>query len=121
MTSDFVADPFIDASALPERMAADARSLARGFILFGTYSALYVLTLVDALAPLPLWANMIFAIGNGLMIAMLFIVGHDCQHGAFVPGRQWNLWIGRLAFLPCVHAGSSGASRTTRCIIAAPT
>jgi omega-6 fatty acid desaturase (delta-12 desaturase) len=106
LTSDFVADQFIDASALPERTAKDARSVARGLTLFGIYSALYVLTLVDALAPLPLWANVIFAIGNGLMIAMLFIVGHDCQHGAFVPGRQWNLWIGRLAFVPCVHAGS---------------
>src|SRR4051812_4915060 len=40
------------------------------------------------------------------MIAMLFIIGHDCQHRAFVPGQRWNAWLGRLAFLPCLHAGS---------------
>jgi omega-6 fatty acid desaturase (delta-12 desaturase) len=84
----------------------EERSLARGLVVFGTYGLLYVLTLIDALGRLPLWANVLFAIGNGLMIAMLFIVGHDCQHRAFVPGRTWNAWLGRLAFLPCLHAGS---------------
>jgi len=106
LTSDLAADQFTDSFTPLEQTAAERRSLARGLAIFGTYSALYALTLVDSLAPLALWANVIFAIGNGLMIAMLFIVGHDCQHGAFAPGRRWNLWIGRLAFVPCVHAGS---------------
>lgn len=82
------------------------RSLGRGLIVFGTYVALYLFTLVDALAPFPLWTNLFFSVGNGLMIAMLFIVGHDCQHRGFVPQRKWNVWLGRLAFLPCLHAGS---------------
>lgn len=89
-----------------ERLAVDGRSLARGLVVFATYGGLYLITLIDALVPLPLWANLLFSVGNGLMIAMLFIVGHDCAHGAFVPGRRWNRWLGRIAFVACAHAQS---------------
>jgi omega-6 fatty acid desaturase (delta-12 desaturase) len=114
MITDYAAERLSGQIAKPERVLADTRplapaerrSLARGLIIFGTYASLYVLTFVDALSPLPLWANIFFSISNGLMISMLFIVGHDCQHGAFVPNRKWNLWLGRFAFLPCLHAGS---------------
>ena len=83
---------------------ADRRSLARGLVVFGTYSVLYLATMIDAVAPFPVTLNIAFAIGNGVCIAMLYIVGHDCGHGALVPGRRWNLWLGRLAFIPVVHS-----------------
>lgn len=85
---------------------ADRRSLTRGLVIFVTYSVLYAATLIDAVAPFPVLLNIAFGIGNGICIAMLYIVGHDCCHNALVPGRRLNLWLGRLAFIPVVHSVS---------------
>jgi omega-6 fatty acid desaturase (delta-12 desaturase) len=106
LISDWVAEPLADKAPTVARSSSDARSLARGVFMFAVYASLYILTLADAVGPLPIWANIVFAIGNGFMIAMLFLIGHDCQHGAFVPGRRWNLRLGQLAFLPCLHGAS---------------
>ena len=84
--------------------SADRRSLSQGLFIFATYSVLYAATLIDAVAPYPIFINVAAGIANGVCIAMLFIVGHDCGHGAFVPGRRWNLWLGRFAFVPVVHS-----------------
>jgi len=86
--------------------AVDRRSLRKGVTLFAAHFALYFATLGGALAPLPVAANILFAIANGVFIALLFIVGHDGAHGSLVPGRQLNLWIARFAFIPCVHSVS---------------
>lgn len=83
---------------------ADRRSLARGLTLFAGYAVLYAATLIDALAPFPIALNLAAGIANGICIAMLFIIGHDCCHGAFVPGRRWNLWLARICFIPVVHS-----------------
>jgi len=91
------------AMAAPE---ADARSLGRGLGILAIYATLYVATLVGAIADLPIAVNLLFAIANGVAIALLFIIGHDGCHGSFVPGREWNAWIARLAFIPCVHSPS---------------
>jgi omega-6 fatty acid desaturase (delta-12 desaturase) len=87
-------------------LAARRRSLHAGLRVFGVHFALYLATLVGAVAPLPLWLNLVFAGANGVFIALLFIIGHDGGHGSLVPGRNWNLWLSRIAFLPCVHAAS---------------
>jgi len=87
-------------------LPADPRSLSKGLSTFAVHVALYLATLAGAVAPLPLYANVLFAIANGVFIALLFIIGHDAGHGGFVPGRTLNLWIGRIAFVPCVHAAS---------------
>ena len=84
--------------------SADRRSLSRGLFIFATYTILYAATLIDALAPFPIAVNIAAGIANGICIAMLFIVGHDCGHGAFVPGRRWNVWLGRFAFIPVIHS-----------------
>lgn len=105
MVTHCIAEPLAGRTAAFESVES-RRSLGRGLLVFTTYTALYLFTLVDALAPFSLWASLFFSVGNGLMISMLFIIGHDCQHRAFVPGRRWNLCLGRLAFLPCLHAGS---------------
>jgi len=36
----------------------------------------------------------------GLVIARLFILGHDACHQSFTPHRSLNRWLGRLVFLP---------------------
>jgi omega-6 fatty acid desaturase (delta-12 desaturase) len=41
------------------------------------------------------------------MTGCLFVVGHDCAHQSFTRYRRLNRWIGRLAFLPCLHPFST--------------
>ncbi|MDH3239308.1 MAG: fatty acid desaturase [Alphaproteobacteria bacterium] len=76
----------------------------RGLALLGTYFCLYYATMIGAVADLPLAANLVLGFFNGYMIGMIFIIGHDCGHRAFVPGRGLNWWLGRLAFIPCAHS-----------------
>jgi omega-6 fatty acid desaturase (delta-12 desaturase) len=90
----------------PDPPLNDKRSLATGLRLLATHYALYFATLGGALAPLPIPVNIACAIANGVFIAMLFIIGHDGAHGSLVPGRSWNLWLARLAFIPCAHSVS---------------
>jgi omega-6 fatty acid desaturase (delta-12 desaturase) len=94
-----------DATAAP---AADApaRSLAHGLTVFGVYFAFYLATLAGALAPFPPAVCAALALANGVFIAMVFIVGHDCAHGSLVPGRGLNRWLARLCFLPVLHSAS---------------
>jgi acyl-lipid omega-6 desaturase (Delta-12 desaturase) len=87
-------------------LVARRRTLHEGLKVFGVHFALYLATLVGAVAPLPIGLNLAFAGANGVFIALLFIIGHDAGHGSFVPGRSWNLWLSRIAFIPCVHAAS---------------
>jgi acyl-lipid omega-6 desaturase (Delta-12 desaturase) len=44
-----------------------------------------------------------FAIAAGIVIALLFVVGHDAGHQALTPYRWLNNLIGRLAVLPALH------------------
>jgi omega-6 fatty acid desaturase (delta-12 desaturase) len=98
--------PVRQTAAETELAYPDRRSTARGLAILGVHGAFYAATLAGALAPLPVWLNVVFALANGVLIALLFIIAHDGAHGAFVPGRKLNLWIARFAFIPCVHAVS---------------
>jgi omega-6 fatty acid desaturase (delta-12 desaturase) len=40
------------------------------------------------------------AVVDGLVIGLLFVVGHDACHNSYTPSTPLNRWIGRLAFLP---------------------
>lgn len=84
----------------------DPRSLGRGLFLFAVHAILYIATLAGAIADFPLPVNVLFGAANGMFIALLFIIGHDANHGSYVPGARWNRWFARLAFVPCVHAAS---------------
>lgn len=90
----------------PRAAERDPRSLTRGLGLFVVHALFYVATLLGAVASFPLPVNFLFAVANGLSIALLFIIGHDGCHGSFVPQRRWNIWLARLAFVPCVHSAS---------------
>ncbi|MFQ5562949.1 MAG: fatty acid desaturase [Parvularculaceae bacterium] len=74
--------------------------------IFVACAAFYCLTLIGALAPLPLVLNLVSAVANGLAITHLFIIGHDCMHDAFAPSRKANRMLGRLAFIPCAFSPS---------------
>jgi len=94
------------ADTRPAVQAIPKRSFVRGLSLYAVYFSLYLVTLAGALAPFPLALNLAFAIANGVFIAMVFIIGHDCCHGALVPSPRWNRWLGRVAFLPVLHSTS---------------
>ena len=89
-----------------ERAYVTGKSLGRGLRILGVHYVLYFVTLVGAVAPLPIAANLLFAIANGALIGLLFLIGHDSGHSAFVPGRTMNRWITRLVFVPCLHSRS---------------
>jgi omega-6 fatty acid desaturase (delta-12 desaturase) len=99
----------VEADGLAKTMSDETpvrRSLTLGLAIFALYVALYAVTLLGAVAPIPLATNLLFSVLNGVFIAMLFIIGHDCCHGALVPGRKLNLWLGRFAFIPIGHSVS---------------
>jgi omega-6 fatty acid desaturase (delta-12 desaturase) len=87
-------------------IAEEKRKLSRGAGVFSVHFSFYVATLIAAIAPLPVALNLVFSIANGVLIALLFIIGHDAGHNSFVPGRLWNRWFARIAFVPCVHGVS---------------
>jgi omega-6 fatty acid desaturase (delta-12 desaturase) len=84
----------------------DPRSRARGLGIFAVHLLLYFATLAGAVANFPLPVNILFAVANGVFIALLFIIGHDGNHGSFVPQRAWNAWFARIALIPCAHSAS---------------
>lgn len=96
--------------ALPVEIARvradDNPSLVRGLMLFAVHAALYLTTLLGAIANFALPVNILFGVANGVFIALLFIIGHDANHLSFVPDRRWNRWFARTAFIPCVHSAS---------------
>jgi len=89
-----------------EASPIDRRSLRTGLYILAVHYAFYAVTLIGALAPLPVSVNILFGIANGVGIALLFIIGHDGAHGSFVPGRKVNNWVAHFAFIPCVHSVS---------------
>lgn len=104
---NFPADRSAKAVLEAERLrAGDARSTWRGLLNLAAHFLLYALSLGGAIADLAIGFNIVSAIVNGVMIALLFIIGHDACHGALVPQHRLNRWIGRLAFVPCVHTAS---------------
>jgi omega-6 fatty acid desaturase (delta-12 desaturase) len=89
-----------------ERAEVTEKSLGRGLWLLGIHYFLYFVTLTVAVAPLPVIVNIAAGVANGALIGLLFLIGHDSGHSAFVPGRALNRWITRLVFLPCLHSRS---------------
>jgi omega-6 fatty acid desaturase (delta-12 desaturase) len=75
-------------------------------LILAMYFFFYFATLYGALAPLPIWLNVLFALFNGAIIGAIFVIGHDAVHSAFVQSRKSNRWIARVTFVPCAHAPS---------------
>jgi len=81
----------------PVRSAGACRAV--GLLIFdlSVYGLLWVLLLLAQ----PWWWKAALALGTGIAIARLFIIGHDACHGSFFPAtRWWNAAVGRLVFLP---------------------
>ncbi|TWT39864.1 Delta(12)-fatty-acid desaturase [Thalassoglobus neptunius] len=86
-----------------ETVAFSQRSALGGIAYFLLDAVLLVAALACALtASHPIW-QLIFSMGAGLMISLLFVVGHDAGHQSLTPHRWLNNVLGRLSTLPALH------------------
>jgi omega-6 fatty acid desaturase (delta-12 desaturase) len=89
-----------------DRQRLTRKSWGVGLVIFAIHAGLYLFTMGLAVFPPALWVNVVGSIANGILIGMLFVVGHDASHGSYVPDRRANQVIARLAFLPSAHSAS---------------
>ncbi len=70
------------------------RSLFELVATLTPFLALWVLAWM-ALSVSP-WLALALAAANGLFLVRIFIIQHDCGHGAFLKNRQAQDWVGRV-------------------------
>jgi acyl-lipid omega-6 desaturase (Delta-12 desaturase) len=88
-----------------ERLAFSKRGLGLPVALFLGVVAAYGAAVATILAGAP-WMSVILVPICGILVVMLFIVGHDACHQSFTSSPRLNRLIGRIAFLPALHAFS---------------
>jgi acyl-lipid omega-6 desaturase (Delta-12 desaturase) len=86
---------------LPDRVYENPTALglayfARDLLLYGAVVTALIFS-DHALLLLPLWVL------AALVISALFIVGHDCAHGALFQSKRLGYVIGQIAMLPALH------------------
>src|SRR5713101_7351833 len=80
----------------PYRSKADAFAVG----LFAADCAMYAICTVAAAAHLWWLVRFVAGTAAGVLLAVLFVVGHDACHGSYTSRRPLNAAIGRMAFLP---------------------
>jgi acyl-lipid omega-6 desaturase (Delta-12 desaturase) len=81
----------------PARSAGMRRATLRLALDLSVYAGLWALLLLAD----SWWWKTALAVGVGIAIARLFLIGHDACHGAFFPSARWaNAIAGRIVFLP---------------------
>jgi omega-6 fatty acid desaturase (delta-12 desaturase) len=68
--------------------------------LFAADCAMYAASTAIATSHAPVILRAAAALCAGVLLAMLFVVGHDACHGSFTSRRWLNSLIGRVVFLP---------------------
>ncbi|WP_412851738.1 fatty acid desaturase [Ectothiorhodospira shaposhnikovii] len=89
----------VDTRALQHELAAyRAPSLSRGlFELMITvipFGLLWFLTWASVSAGY--WIGLLLVVPTAGFLVRLFMIQHDCGHGAFFPSRRVNDWVGRI-------------------------
>lgn len=80
------------------------KSTVRGMLAFCLGYGAYLLTVAGFLLLPWWWLQLLSGILTGVAIARLFVLGHEACHGTLVADRRLNGFLGRLAFLPGLHA-----------------
>jgi omega-6 fatty acid desaturase (delta-12 desaturase) len=80
----------------PYRAKADVFAVS----LFAADCAMYAICTAVAAAHAGWFVRFLAATAAGVLLAVLFVVGHDACHGSFTSRRPLNAAIGRIAFLP---------------------
>ena len=88
-----------------DRLTFSKRGLGLPVALFLGVVAAYggVVTAILAGAT---WMSVILVPICGILVIMLFIIGHDACHQSFTSSHRLNRLIGRISFLPALHAYS---------------
>jgi len=93
------------------RSAMPANRRDRSFVIsLGIFSLnvmVYVATFTFMFLYDQPFLNIVAAVMNGMVIGLLFIVGHDACHGSFTPSPRLNSILARLSFLPSLQPYSS--------------
>jgi omega-6 fatty acid desaturase (delta-12 desaturase) len=77
-----------------------ARSTPRALALVAVDLLLFALALAATVLAPRAWMQLLAGAATGLVIARLFILGHDACHQSLTDHRTLNRWLGRLLFLP---------------------
>lgn len=80
----------------PYRAKADSLAI----LLFASDCAMYFVCAIAAAAHLPLLVRFMAGTLSGVLIARLFVIGHDACHGSYLSRTWLNKLVGRIAFLP---------------------
>jgi omega-6 fatty acid desaturase (delta-12 desaturase) len=80
----------------PYRAKSDAFAVA----LFMADCAMYATCTAIAAGNAPIVIRLVAGTAAGVLLAVLFVIGHDACHGSFTSRRWLNLSVGRIAFLP---------------------
>jgi omega-6 fatty acid desaturase (delta-12 desaturase) len=87
------------------RLHFSARGLLFPLALFLAVLAGFAGTVFGILAGSALSALGLVPLG-GILVMMLFVIGHDACHQSYTSSRLLNQVIGRIAFLPALHSFS---------------
>ena len=78
----------------PYRQARTERSLLELAVTAVPLAVLWVATVLAVKAGL--WLGLVLTVPAGILLLRLFLIQHDCGHGAFFRRRATNDWVGRL-------------------------
>ena len=62
--------------------------------------ALYLIFFAVIVVSHSLFVKLAASVVQGIVIARLFIIGHDACHGSFTTSKYWNKMLGRISFAP---------------------
>ncbi|WP_410482360.1 fatty acid desaturase [Ovoidimarina sediminis] len=71
-----------------------ARSLMELAVTAIPFAAIFALSWASlSISP---WVAVALSLANAAFVVRLFMIQHDCGHGAFFGSRAWNDWLGRI-------------------------
>jgi len=76
------------------------KSLSRALLIVATDATLFLILLALTVYLSNFFVRLLASIALGIVITRLFIIGHDCCHGAFFASPRLNKFVGRIVFLP---------------------
>lgn len=86
-----------------ESLRLAKRSTTRGIILCVVDVAILVSLLAGALLVSVWWLQLLFGAAAGIMIGVLFVVGHDAAHNSLTDSMRLNYVLGQIALMPALH------------------
>ena len=71
-----------------------SRSLFELTVTLAPFGAIWTLALWAM--SISSWLALALALANAAFLVRLFMIQHDCGHGAFFRNRRWGDWLGRI-------------------------